>query len=301
MTAHLKPIYGGIEAGGTKFLCAVGSSPDDIDSLTRFATTTPAQTLARVLEYFRSEIKKHPLAAIGIGSFGPLDLDPSSPTCGHITTTPKPGWSGADIAGIIRRALGLPVFLDTDVNAAALGEGKWGAARGLENYLYITVGTGIGGGGVINGRLVHGLTHPEMGHISLPHDRAADPFAGCCPFHGDCLEGLASGAALQQRWNMSPQAIPDGHPGWKIEAEYLARAAATYICTLSPQIIILGGGIMQKAGLLSLVQAQVLKNLNGYITAPALTDHVETYLVHPALGDLSGIAGALALAQGLAP
>ncbi|MFH1572186.1 MAG: ROK family protein, partial [Gemmatimonadota bacterium] len=188
-------LYGAIEAGGTKFVCAVGTSPDDLRAEVRLPTTTPEETLGRVLEFFRQQHVREPLAAVGIGSFGPVDPDPASPTFGHVTTTPKPGWAGTDFAGVVRRALAVPVGFDTDVNAAALGEHRWGAARGLDTFVYLTVGTGIGGGGLCDGHLLHGLMHPEMGHVPVRHDRQRDPFEGACPFHGDCLEGLASGPA----------------------------------------------------------------------------------------------------------
>jgi fructokinase len=301
MTPQRTGVYGGIEAGGTKFVCAVGSGPDDLRSLTRLATTTPSETLGKVASFFKLELKKGPLRAIGIGSFGPLDLDPASPTFGCITATPKAGWSRTNLAGAIQEALGIPVFLDTDVNAAALGEQKWGAARGLKNLLYLTVGTGIGGGGIVNGKLLHGLTHPEMGHIRIPHDYQKDPFNGSCPFHGDCLEGLASGTAMKERWGRSAEELPPDHPAWKLEADYLACGIANFICTLSPQKIVLGGGIAKKEGLLSLVQVSVLKKLNNYIIAPAILENIISYIVPPALGDLAGVTGALALAQGLEP
>jgi fructokinase len=297
MTSPLSEVYAGIEAGGTKFICAVGNRPDNLRCMTRLATTTPASTLRKVLDFFTSEMKKGPIKAIGIGSFGPLDLDPSSPTCGYITATPKPGWSGTNLAGLIRDSLGIPVFLDTDVNTAALGEQKWGAARGLESFIYLTVGTGIGGGGMINGKLLHGLSHPEMGHIRLPHDYQQDPFKGSCPFHDDCLEGLASGTALQQRWGKPAEEIPADHPAWQLEADYLAAGIANFILTLSPQKIILGGGIMKQASILSLLKPAVLKVLNNYINSPAIVDRIDSYIVSAALGDLAGVSGALALAQ----
>jgi fructokinase len=303
MTPGSTELFGGIEAGGTKFVCAVGSGavgsgPDDLRSMVRIETTTPTATLGKVADFFKMEMNKGPLRAIGIGSFGPLDLDPASPGFGCISSTPKAGWSGTNLAGIIREELGIPVYLDTDVNAAALGEQIWGAARGLDNLLYLTVGTGIGGGAIINGRLLHGLSHPEMGHIRIAHDWQKDPFSGSCPFHGDCLEGLASGAAMQERWGRSPQEIPPEHPAWKLEAGYLASGIANLIFTLSPQKIVVGGGISKKEGLLSLVRHGVLKGLNNYLVTPAIVERIDSYIVSPALGDLAGVTGALALARG---
>jgi fructokinase len=201
-------------------VCAIGTGPDDIRVTTRFATTTPDATIARAIAFFRPY--QEVLTAIGIGSFGPLDPDLGSPTFGWITDTPKPGWSHTDLAGAVRRALGVPIAFDTDVNAAAWGEYQWGAAQHLHSLIYVTVGTGLGGGGVVHGRLMHGLLHPEMGHIRVPHDWVADPFAGTCPFHGDCLEGLASGPALEARWGQRGETLPAEHPAWELEAQYLA-------------------------------------------------------------------------------
>lgn len=190
-------LYGGIEVGGTKFVCAVGTGPQDLGAVKRIPTTTPAETIGQVIDFFREQ---EGLSAIGIASFGPVDLNLKSPTYGYITTTPKPGWAFADLAGAVGHVLEVPVGFDTDVNAAGLGEHLWGAAQGLDNFIYLTIGTGIGGGGMVNGKLIHGLLHPEIGHIRIPHDKKVDPYAGHCPFHGDCFEGLACGPALQERW-----------------------------------------------------------------------------------------------------
>ncbi|MCX7839540.1 MAG: ROK family protein [Anaerolineae bacterium] len=284
-------MYGAIEAGGTKFVCAVGTSPNDLRE-TRFATTTPDETIARAIEFFRAQSR---VAAIGIGSFGPIDLHRDSPTYGYITTTPKPGWRNTDLVGAIRRALDVPVAFETDVNAAALGEHRWGAARGLDTFIYLTIGTGIGGGGLVSGKLMHGLIHPEMGHIRLPHDLTRDPFPGACPFHGDCLEGLASGPALEKRWGARAETLPADHPAWELEAHYLALALVNYICTLSPQRIILGGGVMEQAQLFPLIRREVVQLLNGYIQSPAIIEQIDTYIVPPALGARAGVLGALAL------
>jgi fructokinase len=281
-------LYGGIEAGGTKFNCAVGTGPDDIRAETRIATKTPTETISAVIEFFRAQPR---VDAFGIGSFGPIDLQR-----GFITTTPKPGWANTDLAGAIRRAFNVPVQFDTDVNAAALGEHTWGAACGLDNFIYVTIGTGIGGGGLMNGKLMHGLTHPEMGHLCIPHDRQADPFPGVCPFHGDCLEGLASGPAMEKRWGQPGETLPPDHPGWEIEARYLALAAANWTCTLSPQRIILGGGVIMQSHLLPMVQHETQKILNGYIASPQIAEHIEGYILLPALGSRTGVLGAIALA-----
>lgn len=287
-------LYGGIEAGGTKFVCATGDRLGNLITRSEFPTTTPAETIGRALEFFQGQ---QPLEGIGIGSFGPIDLDPESATFGYITSTPKDGWRDTEFAGAVRRATGLPVAFDTDVNAAALGEARWGAAQGLDTFLYLTIGTGLGGGGMVNGRLIHGLVHPEMGHIRVPHDRAADPFPGSCPFHGDCLEGLVCGPALAARWGQRGETLPPDHIAWELEAQYLALALATWICTLSPQRIILGGGVMRQAGLFERVRRKVLDLLNGYIQAPEILEHIDAYIVPPALGGDAGVLGAIALAS----
>ncbi len=286
-------VYGGIELGGTKIICAVGSGPQDMQAETRFPTSTPGEALAQIIAFFQ----QHRLDAVGIGSFGPISLDRGARDYGYITSTPKPGWAHTDLAGSIGRALSVPVGFDTDVNAAALGEWRWGAGQGLGTLLYLTIGTGIGGGAISNGRLMHGLLHPEMGHIRLPHDLQADPFAGSCPFHGDCLEGLASGPALQARWGVPAETLPDDHPIWALQARYLALACVTFICTLSPQRIILGGGVMNQRHLFPLIQQEVQTLLNGYVQAPVILQHIDDYIVAPGLGSRVGVLGALALAE----
>ena len=288
-------LYGGVEAGGTKFVCAVGTGPGDIRAETRFPTTTPQETLGRAVDFFRGY--QADLASLGVASFGPVDPNPTSPTFGFVTTTPKPGWPNTDVAGAFRQAFGLPVAFDTDVNAAAVGEGRWGAAQGLDTFIYITVGTGIGGGIVAGGRLVHGLIHPEVGHIRLPHDWQADPFPGSCPYHGDCLEGLASGPALEARWGQRGDTLPADHPAWPLQAHYLALALVCFICTVSPQRLILGGGVMNQPHLFPLLRAQVQRLLNGYVQSPAILDHIDQYIVPPALGGYAGVLGSIALAM----
>jgi len=287
--------YGGIEAGGTKFVCGAGSGPDDL-ILESFPTESPGATIGRVARFFGG-LSVRP-KGIGIGSFGPVDLHRDSPTFGFITSTPKPGWRQCDLAGAVGRAIGLPVAFDTDVNAAALGEARWGAARGLADFLYVTVGTGIGGGAVTHGQVVHGLVHPEMGHIRIPHNLSEDPYPGGCPYHGDCLEGLASGPAMQARWGAPAQSLPAGHPAWDLEARYLALGLATWVCTLSPRRIVLGGGVMQHEGLFASIRAELGRRLNGYIQARAVIEEMDSYVVPPALGNRAGVLGALAMAEG---
>lgn len=290
-------ILGGIEAGGTKFVCAVGTGPDDIRAEVRFPTTTPEETIGRSIAFFEEQAKQAELTAIGIAALGPVDPNPASPTFGYITTTPKPGWAHADLAGAIGRALGAPVGFDTDVNGAALGEYRWGAAQGLDTFLYFTIGTGIGGGGMVGGKLMHGLVHPEMGHMRLPHDWQADPFEGICPFHGDCFEGMCCGPALRARWGQPAETLPADHPAWQLEAHYIALAMANFIVTISPQRIILGGGVMSSPIVFPSVRSQVLQLLNGYVQAPAILEQMETYIVPPGLGNRSGVLGAFALAE----
>lgn len=290
-------LWGGIEAGGTKFVCAVGTGPDDLLAETSFPTTTPEQTIGRAVEFFQRHQGKGTLEGIGIASFGPVDPNPRSSTFGYITTTPKSGWANTDFAGTIRRQVGIPVGFDTDVNGAALGEHRWGAAQGLDTLIYLTIGTGIGGGGMVNGQLMHGLMHPEMGHICIPHDLQADPFPGCCPYHGDCLEGLASGPALEARWGQSAETLPVDHPAWELEAEYLALGLVNIICILSPQRVVMGGGVMQQPQLFHLVRRRVQQILNRYLHAPAIVDHIGDYIVPPRLGSRAGVLGAIALGQ----
>lgn len=295
MTAKVKRVYGGVEAGGTKFVCAVGNNPGDILAKAQFPTTTPRETIAKAIGFFRETGTV--LSGIGIAAFGPLDLHKESPTYGHITTTPKPGWTNTNLVKPFREAFNVPVALDTDVNGAALAEGKWGAAQGLDTFIYLTIGTGIGGGGLLNGKPAHGLVHPEMGHMLIPHDREKDPFPGVCPYHGDCWEGLAGGPAIAKRWGVPPEALPPDHKAWQLEAEYTAYGVTNLILTLSPQKVILGGGIMKVPGLLEKVQEKVKLLLHNYVNSTAINDKIEDYIVAPELGDMAGALGAIALAE----
>jgi fructokinase len=286
-------VYGGIEAGGSKWECAVGASPTDLRAVETIPTTVPGETIGRVVAFFERE---GPIAALGIGSFGPLDRRPSSPTWGHITTTPKPGWENTDVGRELGRRLSVPVAFDTDVNAAALGEHRWGAAQALDTFCYVTVGTGIGGGGMLGGKLLHGLVHPEFGHIRIPHDRDEDPFPGTCPYHGDCWEGLASGRAIEARWGRPASEIADAR-AWKLEARYLALGLVSVTCVLSPERIVLGGGVMTRPGLLGLVKREIVALMNGYLDAGPSAEGVSSYITLPALGSRSGVLGAMALAE----
>jgi fructokinase len=289
-------VFGGIEAGGSKWECAVGTGLDDVRAATTIRTTSPGETLDRVVAFFERE---GPVDALGIGCFGPIDRKLSSPTWGYITTTPKPGWAHTDVAPEIRRRLSVPVAFDTDVNAAALGEHRWGAARGLDTFCYITVGTGIGGGGMVGGKLLHGLVHPEFGHMRVAHDFATDPFAGVCPYHGDCWEGLASGRSIEARWERPAEELLDKPEVWELEAHYLALGLVSVICVLSPERIIMGGGVTAAPGLLPLVRHEVTALLNGYLSSVSVGDEIAEYITRPALGARSGMLGAIALAEAL--
>ena len=286
-------LYGGIETGGSKWECAIGTGPEDLRAEATISTTEPEETIAAAVAFFE---QNGPVEAIGIGSFGPIDRDSSSATWGHITTTPKPGWAHTDVGQEIRRRLSVPVAFDTDVNAAALGEQRWGAAQGLETFCYVTVGTGIGGGGMADGRLLHGLVHPEFGHMRIPHDRTADPFAGVCPYHGDCWEGLASGRSIAARWGRPAEELAGVETVWELEARYLALGLVCVIFVLSPERIVIGGGVLRTPGLLELVRRHIAALLNGYLQTPAVRD-LGSYVTLPALGSRSGVLGAIALAE----
>jgi fructokinase len=291
-------MFAGIEAGGTKWVCAVGDSPDNLLALERFPTTTTDETIERAIAFLRGFSG---LRAIGVASFGPLDLHADSPTYGFITTTPKPGWQQTDVVGPLRAAFGLPIGFDTDVNGAALGEARWGAGRGpekiLDTVVYLTIGTGIGGGALVNGRLLHGALHPEMGHMLMRRDEARDPFAGSCPFHGDCWEGLAAGSAMEKRWGLRAETLPADHPAWALEAHYLAQGLVNLTYALSPQRFILGGGVMHQPQMFALVRAEVQQMVNGYLQIPQLGAGIDDYIVPPSLGDRAGVLGAIALAE----
>ena len=293
-------LFGGIEAGGTKIICIVGSGPDHIVERIRIDTTTPEETLQKVIQFFQPYTNAGKIASIGIGCFGPLDLAPHSPTYGFIASTPKMRWRGTDILGIIQRALKVKTAIDTDVNVAALGESRWGASQGCDPALYLTIGTGIGGGYIKDGQALLGMQHPEMGHIQVLHDLKRDPFPGACPFHGDCFEGLASGPAIEKRLGARGETIRDDNPYWDIEADYIASALRSYILILSPRKIILGGGIMDRAFLFPLIRQKVLGSLNGYVESESLLKSIDEYILPPALGNQAGSLGAIALAQACA-
>lgn len=294
----MKKLFAGIEAGGTKWICAIAQNPPDILASTRIPTSHPDETIKRAIEFFQDrEADFGGMAAIGIASFGPLDLNPDSPTYGYLTTTPKPDWANTDIIGPFKEAFYLPVGFDTDVNGAALGEARWGAAQGISDFIYLTIGTGIGGGGMVNNSLIHGLVHPEMGHLRIPHDWEVDPFPGICPYHGDCLEGLSTGPAIEARWGMKGEQLPADHPAWELEARYLAFGLVNLICSLSPKRIILGGGVMEQEQLFPLIRRGVQQLLNNYIPAKEILQEIDDYIIPPGLGAQAGTLGAIALAR----
>jgi fructokinase len=287
-------LCGGVETGGTWCVCATGSGPDRVDRHEQFPTTDPEQTLERIVAFFRREPRPR---AIGIGSFGPVDLDPSSSTWGYVTTTPKEGWQHVAVAPVIRDRLRVPVAFEHDVAAAAVGEYRWGAGRGAGALCYVTIGTGIGAGLLIDGRPWHGLVHPEVGHMRIPHDHERDPFPGVCPLHGDCWEGLACGPAIERRWAVPAAELPDEHPAWELEAEYVALGILSIVMVFSPQRIVLGGGVMERRGLNGRVRARLRELVADYLETPLLRDEIGEFLVPPALGDRAGVLGGIALAQ----
>ncbi len=292
-------LYGAVEAGGTKFVCCIASGPEHIVEEVRLATTTPDETLRKTVQFFEPYVSSGKIKTIGVGCFGPLDLNPNSPTYGFITATPKPGWSNTDVRGALQSGLGVNVAFDMDVNAAAVGEYIWGASRGCDPSLYLTIGTGIGGGYLVNGKPLIGLLNLEMGHVLIPHDRERDPFEGSCPFHSDCFEGLANGPAIEKRLGVKGATVPESDPFWDIEADYIASALMNYILTLSPKKIILGGGVMQREFLFPKVRNRVRELLNGYVSSKVVLEQIDQYILPPALGNQAGSMGAIALAMQL--
>jgi len=286
-------LYGGIEAGGTKFICVVGTHSGEIQEQTQIPTTSPEETILRIAEFF----KKHPaVTTIGVGSFGPIDLNSASPTYGHILHTPKRAWVNYDLFASLRH-ISPNLVLDTDVNCAAIGEQEHGAGKGLTDFIYITVGTGIGGSCVVGNTILKGAAHSELGHMFVPWTGDEQKFTGVCLYHGNCLEGLASGPAIQKRWQTEPESLTDDHPAWDLEAKYLAYAIANLIMVVMPQRIILGGGVMHHQGLLERIQKQVPLLLAEYIAIDELTRSAADYIVGPKLGELSAAVGALHLAS----
>lgn len=290
-------LFGGIEAGGTKFICALAAEPPRLEHEVTFSTADPKETLDQVCAFFQPFVNEGRVKSIGIAAFGPVDVDPASPDYGCITATPKPGWGNTNILGVLRERLGVPFAFHVDVSGSAIGEHTWGASKGIDPSLYLTVGTGIGGGYLSKGAPLSGLQAVEMGHIRIPHDLRKDPFEGSCPYHKDCFEGLAAGPALAARFGARGENLGDDDPFWLLEAEYIASALANYILTLSPRIIVLGGGIMQRVFLYPLIRRRVQEILNGYVSAQAILQDIDRYIVPPSLGRYSGVLGAIAMAM----
>lgn len=284
--------FGALEAGGTKMVCAIGDENGQILERVSIPTETPEKTMPALIDFFKDK----GLAAIGIGCFGPVDLDKNSKTYGYITSTPKLAWKNYPIVAEFEKALGIPVGFDTDVNAAALGEAVWGCTKTVKNSIYITVGTGVGVGVILDGKPYHGMIHPEGGHIFISR-RKDDPMEqGICPYHGNCLEGLASGPAIEKRWGVKGAALSDRKEVWELEAYYLGQAICTYIMTLSPERIILGGGVMHQQQLLPMVRQEVQKQMCGYVQGKGM-DKLDEYIVPISLNDNQGAMGCIKLAM----
>jgi fructokinase len=293
-----KRIYGAVEAGGTKFVCAIGDATGTVLEQSSFPTSDPSATLARMQDFLQAGRRRcGDFTAIGLGSFGPVILDRQSAHYGFIGSTPKQGWSHTDIAGVLAREFGCPIGFDTDVNAAALAEHRWGAAQDIKNLVYVTVGTGIGGGVLIDGAPLHGLLHPEIGHIYPRRHHLDAGFQGVCPFHGDCLEGLASGPAILRRSGAQLQDLETSHLQWELEADYLGQLCAQLVLTLSPQRIVMGGGVLTQERLLPFIRQRLQHWLRGYVDHPDIGAHVDGFVVAPALGTRAGVLGALVLAM----
>lgn len=287
-----KLLFGALEAGGTKMVMSILDEQGTMLERVSIPTQTPAETMPQMISFF----KERGVCALGIGCFGPLDLNPASPSYGSITTTPKLAWRNVPLLQEFYQALGVPVRLDTDVNGAALAESRLGAAKGLNSCLYVTIGTGIGGGVVIGGQCVHGLMHPELGH-QLMSPEVNDPAPdGFCTYHKRCLEGLAAGPAIMKRWGVAAQDLPEDHPAWQLEAAYLAQMSVNAMMSFSPEKIILGGGVMHKEFLLPMIREKTLELLGGYINSPVVDTGLRDYIVSPGLGENSGVMGAWLLA-----
>lgn len=284
---------GALEAGGTKMVLGIFTESGEELCTQTFPTLEPAQTVPLMKDFF----DRHAIDALGVGSFGPLDLNPASPTYGSITSTPKLPWQNYPLLSALRGDSDIPCAIDTDVNAAVLAEMDQGAAQGFENAVYITVGTGVGGGVCVGGKLTHGLLHPEVGHMLLrPHSQDPIP-QGVCPYHDGCLEGLAAGPALGKRAGCDARTLPDDHPVFQMEAYYLAQMCVNLILTVSPQRIILGGGVMGRENLFGAVRSETQRLLNGYVQHAAITEHIEEYIVAPKLYPISGLIGSFLLGK----
>lgn len=281
---------GAIEAGGTKIICGIGNEHGEIEKKINFPTESPEIVFAKIRSFFEEE----QLDALGVGTFGPIDVNRSSATYGYITSTPKPGWRDVDVLGELKSYINVPIGFDTDVNGAALAEALWGSAKGVNSCVYYTIGTGVGVGGYVEGNLVHGLLHPEAGHIPVKR-HPQDSFEGLCPYHGDCLEGVAAGPAIERRYGKKGHELSVDHEAWKLEAYYLGQALMSTILLLSPERIILGGGVMHQEQLFPMIREEVKRNLNGYVQHDMLLKHIDQYIIPPGLGDNAGLSGAVAI------
>lgn len=297
MAAAVPPLIATLEAGGTKMIAGLASGPGSILLRKQIPTTSPEETLDTLIDFFSKAARAYPApGALAVGSFGPVDLDRSSPTFGQLTDTPKPGWAGTNLLSSLQRTLGVPSVIETDVNASLYGESRWGAAKRCLSSAYLTVGTGIGGGLMLEGRLVHGTGHPEMGHMMVrPHEE--DRFTGCCPFHGRCLEGLASGPALEKRWKVPAAELPPGHIAWTYQADYLAQACLNLLMIAPPERIILGGGVMHQSHLFPMIRRRLKELLHSYLPYPQLREDLTEFIVPPSLGADSALLGCVALGQ----
>lgn len=284
-------LFGALEAGGTKMVCAIGNENGEILEQKSIPTTTPEETMPAILEYFKDK----EIAAIGVACFGPIDLNKNSKTYGYITSTPKIPWRNYNIVGAIKDVLKIPVGFDTDVNGSLLGEVTWGCAKGLTDAVYFTIGTGVGAGIMTNGKMLHGMLHPEAGHVKMV-PRSGDTYKGKCPYHGTCFEGMAAGPAIEERWGAKAIQLADREEVWDLESYYIAQALMGIVLTLSPQKIILGGGVMHQKQLFPMVREKLLKDLNGYIQAKELAD-IDNYIVPASLHDDQGIMGCIKLAM----
>jgi fructokinase len=293
---HSSKLLAGVELGGTKCVCILGTGPNDVRAVERLPTGERESTLRQIEEVLERWRSQQGLRALGIASFGPVDLREGSPTFGFITSTTKAGWRDTDVAQRLARRLGIPVGFDTDVNGAALAEGRWGGAVGLTDYAYVTVGTGVGVGSIVRGRSIFGLNHTELGHVRVAR-KPGDTFPGICSFHGDCIEGLASGPAIEARAGRPASQLPPDHPAWDFVAHGLGQLAHTMVLTTAPLRIFLGGGVMSgQAHLFERIQQELKRSLNRYIEGTALEQGIAQYIVPPGLGIMSGPLGALALA-----
>jgi len=291
-----KKYFGGIEGGGTWFRCLIANNPDDVFKEENFRTLNSEDTFQKITDFFLDAMKDVEIEALGIGCFGPLELQKNSPDYGLLEFSKVDSWSGINLVEEFEKRIGLPVFLDTDVNAAALGEYMWGAGKGLDVFVYLTIGTGIGGGAIINGKILHGIQHPEMGHVMIAHDKEKDPFEGGCEFHKDCWEGLASGEAIYQRWGIKGEDLPPEHEAWDLEAHYLAVGVSNIILTMAPRRVILGGSVMTVPRLIDKVRDKIGVVANGYIIKEKNIGLLDNLVTLPGLGEYSGRFGSIALA-----